>query len=206
MSAPLIEKMLFQQPVLGILTAFLLILLVGCPANQPPQLLQTGKEGARETEKQRTPRIATPLDSKSDDNTAQVTTPKDPLDGWPKPAVALVLTGQLQGYIEPCGCSGLENQKGGLARRHTLLRQLADERGWPVVPLDVGSQVKGFGKQQEVKFSHAVQGLRTMGYRGITLGDGDLLLTPGELLAAIAGEDGTVSDIVSSNVAVLSRE
>ncbi len=126
--------------------------------------------------------------------------------GWPKPKVALVLTGQQLGYIEPCGCTGLENQKGGLARRHTLIRQLAEERGWPVVPLDVGSQVKRFGKQQEVKFAHTVQGLRAMQYRAVTLGDGDLRLTPGEVLAAIAGADGTVSDFVSSNVAVLARE
>jgi len=127
---------------------------------------------------------------------------------WPRPDVALVLTGQQLGYIEPCGCTGLENQKGGLARRHTLLRQLTGDLGWAVVPLDVGSQVqvKRFGKQQEVKFAHAVQGLRTMGYRAATLGDGDLRLTPGELLATLAGADGTVSDFVSSNVAVLARD
>ncbi|HMC12054.1 MAG TPA: multiheme c-type cytochrome [Pirellulaceae bacterium] len=126
--------------------------------------------------------------------------------GWPKPVVALVVTGQQMGYIEPCGCTGLENQKGGLARRHTFIKQLADERGWTVVPLDVGSQVKGFGKQQEVKFTHAVQGLRAMDYRTITLGEGDLRLTPGELLAAMARADGTASDFVSSNVAVLARD
>ncbi len=125
---------------------------------------------------------------------------------WPKPAVALVLTGQQVGYIEPCGCTGLENQKGGLARRQTLIRQLTDQRGWPVVPLDVGSQVKRFGKQQEIKFASTVQGLRAMGYRAITLGEGDLRLTPGELLAAMAGADGTASDFVSANVAVLGRE
>ena len=45
-----------------------------------------------------------------------------------------------------------------------------------------------------------------MQYRAVTLGDGDLRLTPGEVLAAIAGADGTVSDFVSSNVAVLARE
>src|SRR5437868_1882580 len=66
---------------------------------------------------------------------------------WPKPDVALVITGQMIGYIEPCGCTGLENQKGGLARRHTFIRQLAGDRGWPIIPLDVGSQVKRFGKQ-----------------------------------------------------------
>src|SRR5205085_2032193 len=125
---------------------------------------------------------------------------------WPEPAVALVITGQLMGYIEPCGCSGLENQKGGLARRRTLIKQLTDDRGWSIVPLDVGSQVKRFGKQQEVKFAYIVQGLRAMNYRGIALGEGDLRLTPGELLAAMAGADGTASDFVSSNAAVLARE
>jgi hypothetical protein len=125
---------------------------------------------------------------------------------WPKPAAALVLTGQLMGYIEPCGCTGLENQKGGLARRHTLLRELTDERGWNVVPLDVGNQVKSFGKEQEIKFASVVQGLRTMGYKAVALGDGDLRLTPGEILASIAGNDGTVRDFVGSNVAVLARE
>jgi hypothetical protein len=132
--------------------------------------------------------------------------PPPPFAGWPKPAFALVLTGQQLGYIEPCGCTGLENQKGGLARRHTLIKQLADDRGWPVVPLDVGGQVKRFGKQQEIKFAHTVQGLRTMGYRAMTLGDSDLRLTPGELLAAIAGADGTVTDFIGSNVAVLARD
>src|SRR6188768_2280077 len=48
--------------------------------------------------------------------------------GWPKPKVALVLTGQQMGYLEPCGCTGLENQKGGLARRHTLIRELSEQR------------------------------------------------------------------------------
>ena len=143
---------------------------------------------------------------------ADTTPPSDVLEqellfaGWPKPVVALVITGQQMGYIEPCGCTGLENQKGGLARRQTFIKQLADERGWPVVPLDVGSQVKGFGKQQENKFAHTVQGLRAMGYQAVTLGEGDLKLTPGEVLAAIAGADGTVKDFVGANVAVLARE
>jgi hypothetical protein len=32
---------------------------------------------------------------------------------WPKPDVALVFTGEQDGFLEPCGCAGLENQKGG---------------------------------------------------------------------------------------------
>src|SRR4051794_12107144 len=31
--------------------------------------------------------------------------------GWKPPKLALVFTGLQQGYIEPCGCSGKDNQK-----------------------------------------------------------------------------------------------
>ncbi len=43
---------------------------------------------------------------------------------WPKPKLALLFSGAQQGYIEPCGCAGLENQKGGLSRRHELMKKL----------------------------------------------------------------------------------
>ena len=33
---------------------------------------------------------------------------------WPQPQLALVFSGEMDGYLEPCGCAGLENQKGGL--------------------------------------------------------------------------------------------
>ena len=41
--------------------------------------------------------------------------------GWGKPDVALLITGRQHGYIEPCGCTGLTNQRGGLARRLSLI-------------------------------------------------------------------------------------
>ena len=44
------------------------------------------------------------------------------------------------GYIEPCGCTGLANQKGGLIRRYSLMKQLRDQ-GWPVMALDLGNLV-----------------------------------------------------------------
>src|SRR5690606_27360859 len=46
---------------------------------------------------------------------------------WPKPDVALVFTGEQMGFLEPCGCAGLENQKGGYMRRFTMLKQLRDQ-------------------------------------------------------------------------------
>ncbi|MCR9293861.1 MAG: hypothetical protein NXI32_14135, partial [bacterium] len=58
---------------------------------------------------------------------------------WPQPQAVIFVSGQQHGYIEPCGCTGLDQQKGGLIRRDTLLTQLRDERGWEILPVDVGN-------------------------------------------------------------------
>ncbi len=132
--------------------------------------------------------------------------PKQPLfEGWPEPKLVLFITGQQQGYIEPCGCTGLEHQKGGLARRQALLTELREKRGWNVVPVDVGSQSKRFGKQPEIKFQRTAEALRAMDYQAVTLGADDLRLTAGELTAA-TNPDDKPSIFVSANVAVLARD
>src|SRR5262245_21037556 len=53
---------------------------------------------------------------------------------WPRPDVLLVFSGEQDGYLEPCGCAGLENQKGGFRRRATLFNELRN-KGWPIVAL-----------------------------------------------------------------------
>lgn len=123
-------------------------------------------------------------------------------EGWPKPDAVLVLTGRQNGYIEPCGCAGLANQKGGLARRASFLKQMQDD-GWPVVAFDLGNQVKRFGRQSEIKFQMAVEGLRQMDYQAIGLGPDDLRLSATELFA-IASEEP--KRFVSANVTVIDRE
>ncbi|HWB13185.1 MAG TPA: multiheme c-type cytochrome [Pirellulales bacterium] len=112
--------------------------------------------------------------------------------GWAKPKLALVFTGEQLGYIEPCGCAGLENQKGGLRRRDTFLKQLR-EQGWPVVALDNGGLIRRFNRQQEIKFTKAVEGLKLMDYKAVGFGPDDLKLPAGSLLAAIAGTEMFVS-------------
>jgi hypothetical protein len=174
------------------------LLLAGCPAKPPNAITPAAKPQTTSGDK--------PVTNAAKEKPADIPAPAALFQDWPKPTVALVLTGQQLGYIEPCGCTGLENQKGGLARRHTLIKQLSEERGWPVLSLDVGSQVKRLGKQQEIKFARTTEGLRLMGYRGIALGENDLRLTPGELLAVMAGPQGTVTDFPSANVAVLARD
>jgi hypothetical protein len=116
--------------------------------------------------------------------------------GWPQPKLALVFTGRQDGYLEPCGCSGLENQKGGMVRRHTLIKQLV-AKGWTVVPIDAGNQVRRFGRQSEIKFQITVEGLTKMGYRAIAFGPDDLRLPTGELVGVIEP-----SKFVCANVTV----
>lgn len=123
-------------------------------------------------------------------------------EGWPDPQVALVVTGRQAGYIEPCGCAGLANQKGGLVRRFTMMNELRS-RGWTLVPMDVGNQVKRFGRQSEIKFQMTYEGLKLMDYQAIGLGPDDLRLSSGEVFAAITEEPNR---FVSANAAVLDRD
>ena len=120
-------------------------------------------------------------------------------DGWPKPKVALVITGMEEGYLEPCGCAGLDRMKGGMGRRAKLFQQLRHD--WPaVVGLDVGGLVQGFGRQAELKFQTLVESKRKMGYHAIAFGADDLRLPAGELVSVAASIDGKPSPFLSANV------
>lgn len=93
---------------------------------------------------------------------------------WPMPRFALVFTGDLTGYIEPCGCAGLENLKGGLSRRYSLIKQLQSQ-GWPVAAFDLGGQVRRIGTTQtEIKLMATTRGLIEMKYAAVGLGADDL--------------------------------
>ncbi len=125
--------------------------------------------------------------------------------GWPKPQAALVLSGKQTGYLEPCGCAGLDRMKGGMGRRHTLMKTLA-AKGWPVVGLDVGGVAKGFGKQAELKFATAIEGMRKMGYSVVGLGAEELRL-PAGLLVALGADTPTQPGVfLSANVALFGFE
>lgn len=124
---------------------------------------------------------------------------------WPKPQALLFLTGQQHGYIEPCGCTGLENQKGGISRRDSLLQQL-NARGWDVVPMDVGNFERRAGRQAEIKFQTTVGALKDMQYRAATLGEDDLQLSSTHLLSLTATEGKTETPFISANAYVLVEE
>jgi hypothetical protein len=93
--------------------------------------------------------------------------------GWPKPDVALVLSGQEHGYLQPCGCS--EPQKGGLARRFNLIRSLKD-RGWPVVAGDLGDVAQRSGPQALLKYVVSMKALNLMGYTAVGVGENEMAM------------------------------
>ncbi|HYO24790.1 MAG TPA: multiheme c-type cytochrome [Lacipirellulaceae bacterium] len=120
---------------------------------------------------------------------------------WPKPSLAIAFTGELDGYLEPCGCAGLENQLGGLKRRHSFFKQLEAD-GWPLVKLDLGGLVKRSGPQSEIKYRVAVESLAELGYQAIGLGPHDLRLGADPLAFALGNFPAGQSPIVAANVGV----
>jgi hypothetical protein len=145
-------------------------------------------------------------DHATDDHTAPEGPKFDPVKengpifvDWPKPKLALIITGRLEGYIEPCGCAGMDRMQGGMSRRHSLFNQLR-QRGWPVVGIDVGGLAKGFGRQAELKFQVVVECMRKMGYDAIALGKTDLRLPTGELVSVAASDADHQSPFISANV------
>jgi uncharacterized protein YkwD len=120
---------------------------------------------------------------------------------WPKPQVVLYVSGQQQGYLEPCGCTGLDTQKGGLIRRDTVLTSLRD-RGWEVLPVDVGNQnrhKRSSGAQPQIKFETTAKALQQMGYKAVGLGVHDLELSRVELINVAASDPGSKPGSSSAN-------
>ena len=124
---------------------------------------------------------------------------------WDPPTLTLVLTGNQHGYIEPCGCTGLTRQKGGVARRYTFLDTL-EEKGWPIVPMDVGNQVRRFGRQATIKLQQSVRALTEMDYQAVGFGPEDIRLGVGDLLAVAASDSPEDSLYVSANVVLFDPE
>ncbi|MFG0254379.1 MAG: multiheme c-type cytochrome, partial [Rhodopirellula sp. JB053] len=121
---------------------------------------------------------------------------------WPAPDVALFVTGQQHGYIEPCGCTGLENQKGGVARRMTFATQLR-QQGWELMPIDAGNLIRRFGRQAEIKFHRSLEALRKMGYVAVGFGPDDVRIGVGDLIQEAAAETPEDAVYASANVVLL---
>ena len=104
----------------------------------------------------------------------QLIVPPRLFHGWPKPDVALLLSGEQHGYLLPCGCS--RPQVGGLERRYNLL-QLLRQRGWPVAAVDLGDVAQRAGPrklpnvQGLLKYRYAMECLDLMKYLAVGVGE-----------------------------------
>jgi hypothetical protein len=128
------------------------------------------------------------------------------LAGWKKPAVALLLTGEQHGYLEPCGCS--ETQSGGMARRADLVRILVKEKGWELVGLDLGGTLKRSRRQDQIKFEKLLEGFRQMGYSAVGVGLEELKLGADFILTRMINDPeelATSAALVSANVVLFDQ-
>jgi len=124
-------------------------------------------------------------------------------EGWEKPRLLLFFTGFLDGYVEPCGCAGIDNMKGGLSRRHTALQQL-ERKGWDVLPIDAGNLNRGFGAQEELKFNFVIdEAYRLMRYRAVGVGNRELLFPTDTLFLYTIDLPGSPKRYTSANVSLL---
>lgn len=128
-------------------------------------------------------------------------------DGWEKPDFALLVSGRLDGYIEPCGCTGLENQKGGLLRRHTFLKQLIEERGWDVASIDTGNQINRTGGQATLKLFTTLDSLfNTFQYQAVSVGVDDLKAPLVDLMGFIVNLPTKETPFVCANLKIYDDE
>ena len=124
-------------------------------------------------------------------------------EGWEKPKLLLFFTGFLDGYIEPCGCAGIEQMKGGLSRRHTCLQQL-ERDGWEVLSIDAGNLNKGFGLQEELKFNFVIdEAYRLMKYQAVGIGNRELQFPTDTLFLYFVDVPGNPKRYTSANVSLL---
>lgn len=125
--------------------------------------------------------------------------PKNPpmLEGWEKPDLLLVLTGEQKGFIEPCGCS--ETQSGGFSRRADFFNQI-HKKGWETLPLDLGETLKRSRPQDQIKFESILKGLSEMHYGALGLGRSEIRIGADRLLANHQPDAPEGIPFVSANI------
>jgi hypothetical protein len=108
---------------------------------------------------------------------------------WTKPDVALVISGEMHGYLQPCGCS--DPQYGGLVRRYNFIEQLKSKQ-WPVVAVDLGdiATEKPSGRQSVWKYATAMEALKIMHYTAIGIGKNEFQSPLIDLLAEYSLQKG----------------
>ena len=121
------------------------------------------------------------------------------------PAAVLIVSGQLDNYLEPCGCSP-EEQFGGLIRRYDFVERLHTQNHWPTARIDLGSLTKdpagarGGFEQAKLKFDYALKALKLLKYNALALSAEDLKVGVGEALGLYLSELEETTKVVVANV------
>ena len=122
---------------------------------------------------------------------------------WPGLLGAIAVTGEMDGYLDPCGCT--EGQLGGLGRRYDLFERMRKLK-IPVVKIDLGSLTKnpasarGGLEQERAKFEFALKALKAMNYDALGLSPEDLKLEIQQTLSFYLNEKEKIK-VVAANVA-----
>ncbi len=112
---------------------------------------------------------------------------------WPnqKPDLVLMLTGQMEAYIQKCGCSS--PQKGGLDRRYNFLEWLKKDKGLEVLSLDLGDlsdpEKTKLNAQAKLKYRYSMKALQAMDYFAIGVGPNETRLPLSFALAEFTIQD-----------------
>lgn len=111
---------------------------------------------------------------------------------WKKPDLVVVVSGEMHGYVLPCGCS--RPQVGGLERRYNLL-QMFRQAGWPYAAVDLGDLTQNHGpaslpnQQGLIKYLYTMRALKLMDYTAVGFGQSEVGQGLFNLLAEYALQD-----------------
>jgi len=130
--------------------------------------------------------------------------PSSPLANFGNPAAVLIVSGQQEGYMEPCGCSA--EQIGGLIRRYDFVERLHSQN-WPTALIELGTLIKdpagalGGFEQAKIKFDYSLKALTLLDYDAVALSASDLKVGVGEALGLFDNNlEGRRTKIVVANV------
>jgi hypothetical protein len=177
------------RPWAGVALSVAVLGYVGCTSSKPtsssPAAEKVGKTGAE--------------GSTDDGSGSQL------LLNLPRPAAALIITGERESYLEPCGCT--KGQLGGLIRLYDFLERL-HKQDWPTIQIDLGTLTKfdptfahGGPEQAKLKFDYAVKALKLLDYSALALSPEDLKVGVSESLGFLLNSLGEKMKIVVANVA-----
>jgi hypothetical protein len=110
----------------------------------------------------------------------------------------IVFTGEMNGYLRPCGCS--LGQNGGLARRSGMLNFLRNDLKLPVLACDTGDLIAKSGPLEELRYEAARKALAELKYHVVGMGKRDFSYSMLRLISKLfnLSDDGPKS--VSGNL------